>query len=264
MTRRLLLLSTWTLMLLYSANAIAQQPETITLHFVYDNYAFEKNFKTDWGFACLIQGTEETILFDTGKNGGLLLENFDKMDLDPRSPKIVVLSHNHRDHTGGLTEFLKKNNDVAVYVPASFPDKFVEEVEVAGAKVIRVTKPVEICKNVFLTGEMGEAIKEQGLILNTDDGPILITGCAHPGIVAMTQRAKEHLGKDVIMALGGFHLNRLSPAEAQAVAGQLKQLGVRQIGPTHCTGDKAIAAFKDFFGPGFQPMGVGKTLALPD
>ena len=264
MKRCLFPLLTWTLVLLCTTNAISQQlyDPVLRFVFVYDNYAFNEDLKTDWGFACLIQGTEKTILFDTGRNGELLLENFEKMGLDPLSPKVVVVSHNHRDHTGGLTEFLKKNNDVSIYVPASFPDKFVDEVEAAGAKVIRVTKPVKICKNVFLTGEMGEAIKEQGLILDRDGGLVLITGCAHPGIVAMTQRAKEYKRKDVVMALGGFHLNKLSTGEAKAVAVRLKELGVRQIGPTHCTGDKAIDAFNEVFDLNFLRLGVGRTLVM--
>jgi 7,8-dihydropterin-6-yl-methyl-4-(beta-D-ribofuranosyl)aminobenzene 5'-phosphate synthase len=240
----------------------ARQPSTFTVKFVYDNYAFTEGFKTNWGFACVIEGTEKTILFDTGTKGKLLLENFGKMGLDPRSPKLVVLSHHHGDHTGGLTAFLAKNHDVSIYMPGSSPKEFVNQVEATGAKVVAVTKPIEICKNVFLTGEMGEAIKEQGLILDTDDGLVLITGCAHPGIVAMTKRAKRHLKKDVVMVLGGFHLGKLSTGEVETIADQLKQLGVREVGPTHCTGDKAIAAFGESFGKDCHAMGVGRVLAV--
>lgn len=262
MNRPLLPLLACTVMLLGVAKAEAQSANTLTLHFVYDNHTFCEDLQTNWGFACVVEGTEKTILFDTGMKGELLLENFGKMGLDPRSPQLVVLSHHHRDHTGGLTALLAKNHDVSVYMPESFPEEFVNEVEATGAKVESVTKPIEICKNVFLTSEMGEAIKEQGLILNTDGGLVLITGCAHPGIVAMTKRAKEHLKKDVVMVLGGFHLGKLSTREAKTIADQLKDLGVREVGPTHCTGDKAIAAFGEVFGKDCHAMGVGKKLAI--
>ncbi len=262
MNRHLFPLLACAVVLLGVAKAEAQQTNALTLHFVYDNYAFCDDFQTNWGFACVVEGTEKTILFDAGTKGELLLENFGKMKLDPHSPKFVVLSHHHTDHTGGLTAFLAKNHDVSVYMPASFPQKFVNEVVATGAKIVAVTEPVEICKDVFLTGQMGEAIKEQGLILDTDDGLVLITGCAHPGIVAMTKRAKEHLKKDVVMVLGGFHLGKLSAGEVETVADQLKQLGVRQVGPTHCTGDKAIAAFSETFGTDCHAMGVGRVLAI--
>lgn len=262
MNRHLLPLLACTVALLGVTSVEAQSANTFTLHCVYDNYAFSDDFKTNWGFACVVEGPEKTILFDAGTKGELLLENLGKMGLDPHSPKLVVLSHHHRDHTGGLTAFLAKNHDVTVYMPESFPKEFGSEVAATGAKVVPVSKPIEICKNVFLTGQMGEAIKEQGLILDTPDGLVLITGCAHPGIVAMTKRAKEHLKKDVVMVLGGFHLGKLSKGEAEAVANQLKKLGVREVGPTHCTGDKAIAAFGEVFDKHCHAMGVGKVLAI--
>lgn len=245
-----------------SVNETTPRLAQLTINFVYDNCAFTDGFKTNWGFACVVEGTEKTILFDTGQKGDLLLENFEKMGLDPRSAKIVVLSHDHGDHRGGLAAFLEVNHDVSVYVPASFPNEFVKEVEVTGAKVVSVKKPVEICEDVFLTGEMGGPIKEQGLIVDRGNGLVLITGCAHPGIVAMTRRAKERFKKDVVMVLGGFHLNQLSEGEAKSVAAELKELGVREIGPTHCTGEKAIAAFEEVFGKNFLRMGVGRTLKL--
>lgn len=262
MNRRLLSLLSCAVTLLGLGNVEAQRKGSVTVKFVYDNYAFAEGFKTDWGFACVLQGTEKTILFDTGQKGNLLLENFEKMGLDPGSPKLVVLSHNHADHTGGLAAFLAKNHDVSVYLPASFPKEFVQKVQAAGAKVVLVTKPVEICKNVFLTGEMGDAIKEHGLILDTSRGLVLITGCAHPGIVAMTRRAKEHLDKDVTTVLGGFHLGQLSETRARAIIDRLEDLGVEEAGPTHCTGTKAIAAFEESFGKNFLRMGVGKTLVI--
>lgn len=262
MNRRLLSLLSCVVMLFGLGNVEAQQKGDVTVKCVYDNYVFAEGFKTDWGFGCVLEGTEKTILFDAGTKGDLLLENFEKMGLDPQSPKVVALSHNHGDHTGGLAAFLAKNHDVSVYLPASFPREFVQKVQAAGAKVVLVTEPVEICKNVFLTGEMGDKIKEHGLILDTSRGLVLITGCAHPGIVAMTKRAKEHLEKDVVLVLGGFHLNRLSETQAKVIVDRLKELGVEKAGPTHCTGKTAIAAFEEAFGENFLRMGVGKTFVI--
>ena len=62
-----------------------------------------------------------------------------------------------------------------------------------------------LCKNVYLTGEMGFSIKEQSLILNTPEGLIVITGCAHPGIVEIVKKAKAMLNRDIYLAIGGFH-----------------------------------------------------------
>jgi metal-dependent hydrolase (beta-lactamase superfamily II) len=61
----------------------------------------------------------KTILFDTGAKGDLLLANFDKMKLRPGDVDLVVISHHHGDHTGGLLPFLATNQRVDVYPPAA-------------------------------------------------------------------------------------------------------------------------------------------------
>lgn len=262
MSRRVFLSLACAVLVSATAAIGAEPAKMLTLHIVYDNYPCTDGLKTDWGFGCVIEGGEKTILFDTGTKGDLLLENFEKMGLDLLAPKLVVLSHNHNDHTGGLASFLEKNQEVSVYVPVSSPGQFVEKVEATGAKVVRVKEPVELCKGVFLTGETGEEIKEQGLILDRGNDLVLITGCAHPGIVAMTRLAKEHFKKDVAMVLGGFHLNQLPPREVRAVVAELKALGVREVGASHCTGKEAIAGFEESFGKNCFKLGVGRKVVV--
>ena len=130
------------------------------------------------------------------------------------------------------------------------------------AQVIPVDKPVEICKNVFLTGEMGSRVIEQSLVVNTDRGMIVITGCAHPGIVEILKKAKEIIDNDIYLVLGGFHLLEKSEKEIQEIIKKFKKLGVQRVGATHCTGDKAISLFKRAFGDNYVQMGVGKVVRI--
>ena len=99
-----------------------------------------------------------TILFDTGTKSKLLFENIEKLKINPNDVEIVVISHNHGDHTGGLLAFLGKNSNVLVYLPPSCSGSFVQEVKRTGAKVVTTDAPVEICKGVHLTGPMGTQI----------------------------------------------------------------------------------------------------------
>ncbi len=92
---------------------------------VYDNYQSDPDLRTDWGFGCVVDGFAKTILFDTGTSGQILLSNMSKLQIDPQDIDVVVLSHIHGDHTGGLAAFLDQNAQVTVFAPQSFPSSAV-------------------------------------------------------------------------------------------------------------------------------------------
>ncbi|MFP4027901.1 MAG: MBL fold metallo-hydrolase [Candidatus Brocadiia bacterium] len=83
---------------------------SIRITIVYDNNPYKKGLKTAWGFGCLVEGLEETILFDTGGEGDILMDNMKKLHVDPDDVDAVVISHIHQDHCGGLPAFLKHNH----------------------------------------------------------------------------------------------------------------------------------------------------------
>ena len=232
----------------------------LTIKVVYDNYVWDKTCGSDWGFSCLITGTEQTILFDTGSKGEMLLANLKKMGARPTDVKTVVISHNHGDHQGGLLPFLQENRDVSVYLPHETPASFVADVTKLAAETAVVSRPVTICQGTVLLGPLGDRIVEQSLVIDTEKGLVIITGCAHPGIEVIAKRANETLNRNIYMIVGGTHLLRHSDEDLQKVIDQLKELGVQKVAPSHCSGDKAIAKFKDSFGDGYVKMGVGRVL----
>jgi len=186
------------------------------------------------------------------------------LNVDLNRVEQFVISHEHGDHTGGLVDVLKINPNVSVYLPFSFPYEFVRKVEMFKANVVSVKDPVEICENVFLTGEMGVQIKEQSLIINTQKGLVIVTGCSHQGIVNILKRAKEIIDKPIYLVFGGFHLGGTSDKTLQKIIQSFKELGVEKCGATHCTGDKAISLFREAYGENYMPMGTGKVFEIPD
>ena len=236
--------------------------EKITVTILYDNTAFAPETQPDWGYSCLIQGTEKTILFDAGTKPDVFFRNVETLDVDLSDVEIVVISHEHGDHTGALPRFFEGKTNVSVYHPVSFTDEFVTSVKQANAMPVAVTQPVEIVKDVYLTGEMGNKIREQSLILKTGEGLVVITGCSHPGIVEILERVEEILDENIYMAFGGFHLLRHSDEEVSEIIGRFQQLGVKKCGAMHCTGNEQIDSFQEAYGENFVPMGVGKVLSF--
>ncbi|MCK4746505.1 MAG: hypothetical protein KAT15_05695, partial [Bacteroidales bacterium] len=58
-------------------------PPDVTLTILYDNYNYDERFKCSWGISCLVEGPEQTILFDTGDKDGNLMHNFKAAGKDP-------------------------------------------------------------------------------------------------------------------------------------------------------------------------------------
>ncbi|APH38408.1 MBL fold metallo-hydrolase [Methanohalophilus halophilus] len=168
---------------------------------VYDNNAAE-GFHAGWGFACLIRHGDTTLLFDTGWNGPALLENLQNVGVRPSEIDILILSHQHWDHIGGLSAILHNSDTLEVYVPREFSPNLKKEIA-RHSHLIEVTKSRQVCKGVFSTGQLGKSIKEQSLILQSEDELYVITGCAHPGLGEIIDNAAKR--GHVTGVLGGLH-----------------------------------------------------------
>jgi 7,8-dihydropterin-6-yl-methyl-4-(beta-D-ribofuranosyl)aminobenzene 5'-phosphate synthase len=229
---------------------------------VYDNNLYDRRLIPAWGFSSVVTVPEKNILFDTGGDGGILLDNMKKLGIRPSEIDVVVLSHIHGDHTGGLKEFLRYNSQVTVYLPGSFPTQIKQNIGSLGAEVKSVREPEELFEGVFTTGELDGGIEEQSLLVKASEVFCIITGCAHPGIINVTKRAKEITGKEVYLAMGGFHLSGAFRSQISYVAESLLRLGVQKVASCHCSGDEARKLFKDYFGENYIDSGVGKEIIV--
>ena len=234
----------------------------MTITVVYDNNEFDPRLRTDWGFSCLVRLDETTLLFDTGGDGGILLSNMSKLGLDPQNIDHVVLSHIHGDHTGGLASLLATGAEPVVWAPQSFPQALLERVRSSGTELRLVNGPTTIVEGVHSTGELGSGIIEHALVLSRTDGLVVITGCAHPGIVGMLDRVRELHESEILLVVGGLHLSGKSTEELEHVADQLYELGAQELAPCHCTGDEAMHLFAEVWGDKYIRNGVGKVIEL--
>ncbi len=164
--------------------------------FIYDNETAREDLIADWGFSCLVEEENTpTILFDTGTDGSILLSNMRKLNIDPLGIEEVFISHGHFDHIGGLSDFLRINSNVKVYLPASVRG-------VRGAReVISVHDAMSIHENVFSTGELENI--EQSMAVKTDKGIVLIVGCSHPRMKHILDAGAQF--GEIYGIIGGLH-----------------------------------------------------------
>jgi 7,8-dihydropterin-6-yl-methyl-4-(beta-D-ribofuranosyl)aminobenzene 5'-phosphate synthase len=119
------------------------------------------------GFACLVETGSLRLLFDTGR-GATLLHNLDVLDVDPQGIDLVVLSHGHNDHAGGLLPLLRRIGPRPVVAhPGIFVERYFAkgdecrdislgvsktELESVGARFRFSTEPVEAAAGLWFSG----------------------------------------------------------------------------------------------------------------
>jgi 7,8-dihydropterin-6-yl-methyl-4-(beta-D-ribofuranosyl)aminobenzene 5'-phosphate synthase len=135
-------------------------------------------------------------------------------------------------------------------------------------KVVEVKTPVEIVSGIYFTGNIarvttfekvaanfqikrGDKIEhdtfpsEQAVFFKVKGkGLVILSSCAHCGIVNTVKQAQKNADMDKVHAImGGFHLINAKPEIIQSTVAAIKAMKPDYIVPTHCTGFEAVLAF---------------------
>jgi 7,8-dihydropterin-6-yl-methyl-4-(beta-D-ribofuranosyl)aminobenzene 5'-phosphate synthase len=147
-----------------------------------------------------------------------------------------------------------------VYAPAEFGDAFKEQVREQTA-LVEVTDAVEVIPGVHTTSPV-EWTTEEALVVESGDGAVVITGCAHPGVADMVRQAQAVTSSEIAYLVGGLHLFQHPSELLPPIIAEVRQLGVAKVLPAHCTGDEAIGLFRAEYGEDFTEGGVGRTITI--
>lgn len=261
-----------------------------------DNTAsFGSKFHAEHGLSILIEDNDEKILFDTGRTPEILkynlsmLNGFDNL-------KYIVLSHGHHDHVGGLPAFLKqKDLKVIMHRDGPIPKYVIEDKKIrfAGFSLEKddivdwdfklISKTTKIMRNVwiftpiskryefeeidpsFVLKKDGKFIKDRFedevvLVIRADRGLVVISGCAHSGILNIISSVKEYFDDEVKGIIGGIHLTSSSFFRLRKTVDEMKNLKVDLLALGHCTGLDAICMLKEKFENKFQLLESGKRI----
>jgi len=246
-----------------------------------DNYVDKPCLTAEHGFSCLIETSDKKILFDTGQ-GGALLKNMHSLNI-AKDIDMIVLSHGHYDHTGGLAMYM---DELAEYSADIYASRFIFEKHLkktdSGFDYIGFPSDMntveskykihfnealtEISGNIYLSGPVkrfvffdsdkllyteidGEYEKdyfrdEQYLVVKEENGIHIVTGCTHSGAVNLLLDAKEKFkGEKVLSLTGGLHLFRSDNAEVEQTVRFLSKEHMK-IYTGHCTGLDAFYQMK--------------------
>ena len=251
----------------------------------------DRIFKGAHGLSLFIRA-EQNILFDTGPSE-VFLDNADLLDLDLNCLDWIALSHGHWDHTDGLAFLADRIGKTRLIAhPAVFTDRHKPTGEFNGMSLsqeeIETSFDLELCKGprqltptVYFLGQIPRSndfeslstpfFKLEGkersadfleddtaLAVKTDQGCVVIAGCAHAGICNICEHAKAVTGQTRIhMVIGGFHL--LAPGEQlDRTIDYFKAHPVDRLLPMHCTGFDALCRFHRELGA--EKMATGQTI----
>ncbi|MCP3892550.1 MAG: MBL fold metallo-hydrolase [Desulfobulbaceae bacterium] len=215
--------------------------ETVRLKIIVDNQVAE-GFVAEHGFALLLEVGSQTILFDTGQ-GNALLENAKHMNINLEQVDLLVLSHGHYDHTGGLPDLLHLNHHLSVYCHAAAflprysvkngmakPVKMTAEAmacvdSIPEQRINWVTKQLMLTETIGITGEIPRIndfettggpfyfdqdgkradaiVDDMALWVKSPKGLVICIGCCHAGIINTLEHIKRVSGETKIHTILG-------------------------------------------------------------
>ena len=266
-----------------------------------ENTAISEEFKTEHGLSLYIESCGHKMLFDVGGTN-VFLKNAQKLDVNLSEIDLVVISHGHIDHGGGLKLFVKENTNAPIYLHPKALGKFFSnrpnrqeyiglvhnhknnERFIFTSDRFFINKGIEIFSNIpgkelvpsfnktLMMKKDGAIIEdtfehEQNLIITEAGKTFLFAGCAHNGIVNIIKHFKHIKKRNPDFVFGGFHLYNHSTKKSE------DSVLVQQIGEKlketnakyytcHCTGLKSYNQLKTVMGDQIEYLATGSVLKL--
>ena len=234
-------------------------------------------FVGEGGLSLVVEKDKDKFLIDTGLTD-LFAQNAKKLNINLDNVNKVIFTHGHSDHTGGA--HLLQGKDIIMHPQGFKPRWSKRKKEFVGLPINQETlkqhnnilltqDAVEFIKDCYFLGEipmittfekgnfsttLDEALTQtdyteddSGVVIKTNKGLFIITGCGHRGIVNVIKQAKQVTGEEKICGvLGGFHLRKLEQQKEiiDNTIEYFKQNNINNIYLGHCVTDDVIDYFE--------------------
>jgi len=238
-----------------------------------DNRKNNNYLENEHGLSLYIEAYGYKMLLDVGQTN-IFKKNAEKLGIDLDGLDAIVLSHGHYDHGNGLKYIDKKiklicHPECNCYRVSKRTRNYggidqTEEELLQKFDVLKTTKPYEIAENIFFLGQIERnnhfeansfpmtkedgtddiVLDDSGLVIKTENGLIVISGCSHSGICNTVEYAKKITNENRILAvMGGFHLKEVNECTIKTID-YMKQNNVQKIYLAHCISDDVCREFE--------------------
>ncbi len=266
-----------------------------------ENTSISKDFGSEHGLSLYIETKNHKILFDVGASE-LFLQNAEKLGVNIADVDFLAISHGHNDHGGGLKTFLKENAKAEVFLHhLAFEKHYAarpnDKLDFIGLdEALKQNKQIVLTSDQFIIGDgiqlfsnivqreprsksnsgllmeyKGQVVDdtfahEQNLVIEEYGDTLLVTGCAHNGIINILEHFHTLKGRMPDYVIGGFHLSSRSgkDEDTDTIDGIAKYLmGTKAKYYTcHCTGIDAYESLKSVMGDSIDYLSAGSELTI--
>ena len=266
-----------------------------------ENTSISEDYGNEHGLSLYIETNNRKILFDIGASE-LFLQNAKKLDINIADVDFLIISHGHYDHGGGLKTFLQENKKSEVFLHrlafekyyALRPNDKLDYVGLDGKlkhnkQIIPtsdrffISKGIQVFSNItqkesrptsnsgLLIENNGQMMEdtfahEQNLVIEEDGKVLLVTGCAHNGIINILEHFHDLRGRMPDYVIGGFHLSKRSVGSEgfytiDKIAKYLMDTKAKYY-TCHCTGLEPYNQLKTVMGESIDYMSTGSKITI--
>lgn len=269
---------------------------------VVDNRAgFKSSLYAEHGFSLLIAKEGKNLMVDTGKTPPVLKHNMDLMGINSVDKVLISHGHNdHTGGISAImdSKINVKADETKFFIhPEAMGPKYAVEpgnqryigfpqnINSETLNLEWVTENTRINEDMWIFNQVEDhsgfepipeylRVREDGkclpdkfkdelnLVIKTDNGLVVISGCAHQGIVNILQSVQEHFHDDIYGVIGGSHLMDAPGERIEKTVESFKKLDPEIIALGHCTGFEGLCRFKWEFGEKFIPLDSGAEIMI--
>ena len=267
-----------------------------------DSLYEDSNLISEHGLSFLIECDGKKILFDTGQSGNFILNakklNVNLSDID----YVVISHGHYDHANGFksfceisekdftlyvskkfFNEKYSKKNNVYTYNGTNFDKQFLINKKIntfyIENDITPLTSKINIISNItritpyekpndrFYIKIDNSYVKDYFddeiiLTIDTPKGIVVLVGCSHPGIINILKTVEKRTQKNIYGVIGGTHLIEADENRINLTLNQLKEMNIKFIGISHCTGTKASEKLKHDFNDIYFSNNTGKIINI--